>query len=367
MAIVPLRWDNGVLHLLDQRKLPLEEVWVVVNNYNQVADAISAMMVRGAPAIGIVAAYGMALAASSWQDEDADQLQRHLRQVAGLLKATRPTAVNLAWAVDRVLNRVCDHTWDVATICRVVTEEACAIHQEDLAMNYRLGEWGQQLIAQHARVLTHCNAGALATAGYGTALGVLRAAHACGKLDQVYVDETRPLLQGARLTAWELVQEGIPATLITDSMAGYLMQRGEVDLVIVGADRIAANGDVANKVGTYSLAVLAHYHGIPFYVAAPSSTVDLNLATGQAIPIEERHADEVRMIGTVMVATPQIPVYNPAFDVTPHQLISALITDRGLVYPPYDTRLQALFRPAEGGKAQELVSGGQDNHEQDIN
>jgi methylthioribose-1-phosphate isomerase len=270
-----------------------------------------------------------------------------LRRAKEVLARTRPTAVNLFWALERM-----ERVWqayrdkDVKTLKAVLENEARAIDEEDQAMNRRMGAFGNDLIPPKARILTHCNAGALATAGYGTALGVIRAAQEAGKEVQVYADETRPLLQGARLTAWELMQDNIPVTLITDSMAGYLMQQDKIDLVIVGADRITANGDVANKIGTYSLAVLANYHKIPFYVAAPLSTIDMDLPTGREIPIEERHHDEIRRLGNFQLAPKDVKVYNPAFDVTPSSLIEAIITDQGIVKAPYEENLAKLFKGA---------------------
>ncbi len=298
------------------------------------------MQVRGAPAIGAAAAYGMVLGASAFTGLDKQDFRQYMQQVGEILAATRPTAVNLFWAVRRMENLL-TRTADlpVEETRPALLAEAEAIFREDLAMNQRMGALGQELVPLGATILTHCNAGALATTGYGTALGVIRAAQAAGKGVKVIVDETRPLLQGARLTAWELMQVGIPVTLITDNMAGYCMAKGMIDLVIVGADRITANGDVANKIGTYSVAVLAQAHGIPFYVAAPASTVDLSLAAGSAIPIEERHCDEVRQIYGQQVAPPEVDVFNPAFDVTPNGLITAIITDRGVIRPPYQVNL----------------------------
>jgi methylthioribose-1-phosphate isomerase len=311
-----------VLSLLDQRLLPREETWVECNTASDVAEAIRTMIVRGAPAIGVAAAYGMALA--KLQGED-------LQQAATVLKASRPTAVNLAWAVDRMLRANGD------------VSEAERIHEEDLEANMRMGRLGAELLGQRATVLTHCNAGALATAGYGTALGVIRAAVEGGKRVAVFADETRPYLQGARLTAWELQRDGIDVTLITDNMAGHFFQLGTFDAVIVGADRIAANGDAANKIGTYTVAVLASVHGVPFYVAAPVSTIDPACPDGAHIPIEERSAQEVVDIHGARVAPEGIQVRHPAFDVTPARLITAIITERGVLRPPYEEAIRTLF------------------------
>ncbi len=312
-------WRGHVLFLLDQRLLPREETWIECRTASEVADAIRTMVVRGAPAIGVAAAYGMAMAARN--DEN-------LEEAARALKAARPTAVNLAWAVDRMLRH------------GALVAEAETIHREDVEANMRMGRFGAELLGQRSTVLTHCNAGALATAGYGTALGVIRAAIEGGKHVAVFADETRPYLQGARLTAWELQRDGIDVTLITDNMSGHFFQQGTFDAVIVGADRIAANGDTANKIGTYTVAVLAHAHGVPFYVAAPLSTIDPECASGPAIPIEERSVAEVVEILGSRVAPEGIHVRHPAFDVTPARLITAIITDRGVLRPPYEEAIR---------------------------
>lgn len=325
-AVQTLRWTGVSLELLDQRKLPDTVDYVTCRRAAEVAAAIRDMVVRGAPAIGCAAAFGMALEARAGGDLDA---------AAALLAASRPTAVNLSWALKR-MRAVRDP--DAAEA------EALAIQAEDIAANQAIGAHGAGLIPQGARIMTHCNAGALATAGHGTALGVVRSAQAAGKRVSVIVNETRPYLQGARLTAWELLEEGIPVTLIADVAAGHLMSQGEVDLVLVGADRIAANGDVANKVGTYPLAVLAKRHGLLFYVAAPRSTFDLTLADGAAIPIEERAADEVTGFRTMRWAPRGVAVRNPAFDVTPAQLVSAIVCELGVVERPDPTRIAALLR-----------------------
>lgn len=342
-----MRWvEEGCLELLDQTKLPGEVCYVACRDHRDVAEAIKTMQVRGAPAIGAAAAYGMALGALNLEARSKEEFIFKMECIGRELVSTRPTAVNLQWAVERIIREISAVTADaVADYKKMVLEAAHTIYREDIAGNRSIGTYGQELVPAGARVLTHCNAGALATAGYGTALGVIRAAHEAGKKISVYADETRPLLQGARLTAWEMVRENIPVTLITDSMAGYLMARGMVDLVIVGADRIAANGDVANKIGTYSLAVLAGEHGVPFYVAAPFSTVDLNLPTGADIPIEERNHSEVTHLAGQAVAPGGVNVWNPAFDVTPNRLITAIITDRGVLRPPYRESLrQAMER-----------------------
>jgi methylthioribose-1-phosphate isomerase len=311
-----------VLSLLDQRLLPREEKWIECRTPSAVAEAIRTMVVRGAPAIGVAAAYGMAM---------ADDLESAARE----LKAARPTAVNLAWAVDRMM--------DVAGASGDLIAAAEAIHREDVEANMRMGRHGAELLGQSATVLTHCNAGALATAGYGTALGVIRAAIEGGKRVAVFADETRPYLQGSRLTAWELQQDGIDVTLITDNMSGHFFQQGKFDAVIVGADRIAANGDTANKIGTYTVAVLANAHGVPFYIAAPLSTIDRQCPNGAAIPIEERSAEEVTEMFGMRVAPEGISVRHPAFDVTPARLITAIITNRGVLRAPYEEAIRALF------------------------
>ncbi|NPV25881.1 MAG: S-methyl-5-thioribose-1-phosphate isomerase [Firmicutes bacterium] len=347
-----LEWTGDCLKLLDQTKLPLKTEFVSCQDYITVAEAIRTMQVRGAPAIGVAAAFGLVLAAKQYTGQNQSELVALVEQAADTLRRTRPTAVNLFWAIERMLARLeTEKQAPVDEIKAGLEAEAKAILAEDIAMNRRIGELGSQLVPVQARILTHCNAGALATGGYGTALGVIRSAHQVGKVAEVYADETRPLLQGARLTVWELLQDQIPVTLIADNMAGYLMQQGKVDLVIVGADRIAANGDVANKIGTYSLAVLAHAHGIPFYVAAPASTLDLSLSTGANIPIEERHPEEVRHVFGQRIAPVDVKVYNPAFDVTPNRLITAIITDRGIARPPYEQSLAELVAVERGGQS----------------
>ena len=338
-------WEPGTVCLIDQRKLPRHEEFVRCTTVAEVAEAIQTMVVRGAPAIGVTAAYGMALAALTSTAGDAEQLTEDLRRAKALLDAARPTAVNLQWATSRLLDVAQNAAGDTAAVKERLLAEAQTIHAQDLAMCHAIGDHGAGLLADGARVLTHCNAGGLATSGYGTALAPIRTAHAQGKRLHVLVDETRPFLQGSRLTAWELQQAGIPLTLITDSMAGYFMARGDVDCVIVGADRIAANGDTANKIGTYAVAVLARAHNIPFYVAAPSSTIDLRVADGSGIPIEERTSDEVTHLGGQLLAPEGVVAAHPAFDVTPHTLIDAIITEQGIVRPPYTPRLWELCDP----------------------
>ncbi|MBO8126238.1 MAG: S-methyl-5-thioribose-1-phosphate isomerase [Firmicutes bacterium] len=333
-----MEWRPGELHLIDQRKLPVVEEVVVCRTYSEVARAIKDMIVRGAPAIGAAAAYGVALAMYQFVEEERDrsELPEYLKEVRETLAQTRPTAVNLFWALDR-MNRLYQANRDLKPeqLKERLEEEAKAIADEDVATNRKIGEYGAALVPEKAGILTHCNAGALATVDYGTALAVIRVAHEQGKDIHVYADETRPFLQGARLTAWELQQDGIPVTLITDNMAAYAMQQGLVDLVITGADRIAANGDTANKIGTYGVAILAKEHGIPFYVAAPRSTIDASLATGEEIPIEERHHSEVTHVFGTQVAPTGIDVINPAFDVTPHRYIAGIITEVGVLKPPF--------------------------------
>ncbi len=349
--LLPIKWlPEGKVRFLDQTRLPQEEVWLETADYREVAEAIRELRLRGAPLIGIAAAYGLALASLSLPEDDAAHALPRLKAAAAELAATRPTAVNLAWALDRLLAMITGDS-EVKAIRTALLEEARRVHEEDVAANRRLGRHGAALLPQGASVLTHCNAGSLATGGYGTALGVVRSARETGRLHHVYATETRPLLQGARLTAWELTREGIPFTLIVDSAAGSLLRRGEADAVIVGADRITANGDVANKIGTYSLAVLARENGVPFYVAAPTSTIDLSLATGEAIPIEERSAQEVTSLRGIDLAPEGTAAANPAFDVTPHDYITAIITENGVAREPYEESLATLCRAeaASGG------------------
>ena len=334
--IAPVRFTGDTLVMLDQTLLPGHEIERAYTRWEDVAEAIRTLVVRGAPAIGVAAAFGVVLAARESRATSTDALIADLETAVKGLAATRPTAVNLFWALDR-MRRAAEtlRTRPVAEARARLAAEAEAILAEDLAANRALGDHGAELVPANARILTHCNAGALATAGYGTALGVVRSAHARGKLSLLWVDETRPVMQGSRLTAWECVREGIPHRLIADVAAASVMARGEVDLVVTGADRIAANGDTANKIGTYALAVLAQHHGVPFYIAAPFSTIDPTLASGAEIPIEERDAREVRHVGPQSTAPESSPVYNPAFDVTPAALIAAIITERGIFRPPY--------------------------------
>ena len=337
-----VEWVDGHLKLIDQRRLPLREEVITLDTLAAVADAIRDMVVRGAPAIGIAAAYAVVLAAgahfrahpANWRAAMTPDLDR--------LAAARPTAVNLRWAVERMRGVIAE-VGDSDPLPRLL-QEAQRIHAEDIAANHRMGELGAALIAPGSGVLTHCNTGALATGGYGTALGVVRAGVAAGRIRQVYADETRPWLQGARLTAWELLQEGIPVTLIADAAAAYLMQQGKVQWVIVGADRIAANGDVANKIGTYSTAVAARYHGLKFMVVAPTSTVDLNTASGADIPIENRSSDEVLCYAGQATAPAGAGAWNPAFDITPAVLIDAIVTEKGVVLAPDKAKIGKMMR-----------------------
>ncbi|NMB26115.1 MAG: S-methyl-5-thioribose-1-phosphate isomerase [Firmicutes bacterium] len=343
--VASLVWKNDHLELIDQTKLPLSFEVVQCTTYKEVADAIRTMKVRGAPAIGATAAFGVALGALELRAVPWAEFLSGMDKVFAELAATRPTAVNLFWALER-MGKVVEDGKGIAPVNAVVdalVDEAELIAQEDIDTCHRIGEVGASVISSGAGVLTICNAGALATVDYGTALGVIRAAHSQGKDFHVYTPETRPFLQGSRLTAWELLEEGIPTTLITDSMAGCLMQAGKVQVVIVGADRIAANGDTANKIGTYAFSVLAKYHGIPFYVAAPLSTVDRGIASGRQIPIEERPAGEVTHICGHQIAPTGINVYNPAFDVTPAGLISGIITEAGMIVPPFGLHLEQAF------------------------
>lgn len=340
----PVRWIDNTVQMVDQRRLPTEEIWNTYTDAEGVADAIKTMVVRGAPAIGVSAAYGLALEALSFEGT-AEELKSRLHAKAAILEATRPTAINLKWALDRML-RVADRllSGGLKGMKDGLVAEAEEIHTEDIRLCKAIGDAGAELIPQGARVLTHCNAGALATGDYGTALGVIRSAR--NKISHVWVDETRPFLQGARLTAWELMKEEIPCKLICDNMAGHFMQRGMVDAVVVGADRITSTGAVANKIGTYNLAVLCRFHEIPMYVAAPYSTVDLNLSDGMHIPIEERNIREVTHVGATQIAPDDVPVANPAFDVTPPELITAIITERGVIRAPFAQGLAEVVAAA---------------------
>ncbi|MBI4789459.1 MAG: S-methyl-5-thioribose-1-phosphate isomerase [Chloroflexi bacterium] len=339
-----IEWRDGVVTMVDQRKLPRQFEVIECRDYDAVAAAIKDMTIRGAPAIGAAAAFGLALAARASRAATRDELLRDLDTAERLLRATRPTAVNLAWALDRVMSKARALDLPASDLREQVTAEAQKIADEDVAMNRAIARHGAALINDGDTVLTHCNAGPLATVDVGTALGVIIEAHRQGKEIHVFVDETRPRLQGARLTAWELTQAGVPMTLIADNAAGYFMRAGKVQRVIVGADRVTANGDVANKIGTYKVAVVAHENGVPFYSAMPTSTIDLSLPNGDAIPIEERDAREVTHIDGVCIAPEGVRVSNPAFDVTPHKYIAALITDRGVVYPPFKDSLLRIMR-----------------------
>jgi methylthioribose-1-phosphate isomerase len=331
-------WHDDDIIMIDQRKLPATEVYVTCKSVNDVAKAIKTMVIRGAPAIGVSAAMGLALGAARSKATGTKQFTTEFQRNCDLLAATRPTAVNLFWAIERMKRSFADGALageSVEQLQMRLRTEADRIHDEDVESCRAIGRHGATLVPQEARILTHCNAGALATAGYGTALGVIRGAIDAGRKVRVLADETRPFLQGARLTAWELVKDGIDTTVITDNMAGAIMRAGDIDLVVVGADRIAANGDTANKIGTYSVAVLAREHNIPFYVAAPSSTIDLSTTDGDAIPIEERDSREVTHVGSNQLAPEGAHVRNPSFDVTPHRYITAIITDRGVLRPPF--------------------------------
>ena len=343
MKFKTIEWKKDRVRLLDQRKLPGEVRYLDCRDSSAVADAIRTMAIRGAPAIGVAAAMGIALAAKKITSGRPEIFRQKIERVCQEMRQTRPTAVNLFWAVDR-MKKVLDQ-WsflEVQAIVKRLEEEALRIYKEDVEINRRIGEKGKPLIREGAGVLTHCNAGALATAGYGTAVGVIQAAWNEGKRFHVFADETRPLLQGARLTAWELVQAKIPVTVLTDNMAGWLMKKGKVDLVVVGADRIARNGDTANKIGTYGLAVLAKWHQIPFYVAAPTSTLDLSLDSGKDIPIEERAPEEVTHFHGKRITPKGARAFNPAFDVTPHPLIEAIITEKGVIRKPFGRNLKRL-------------------------
>ncbi len=338
-----LEWTPRGVRFLDQTKLPTEEVYVTCTTHQQVADVIRNMVVRGAPAIGVAAAMGIALGVKNSKAENGADLKKDFDQICETIRQTRPTAVNLFWAIRRMQEKF--ETLRIRPIERIqeeLIEEAQRMHAEDIAANQAMGRHGATLMPASGGVLTHCNAGALATAGYGTALGVIRAAVEQGKKIHVYADETRPFLQGSRLTAWELMKDGIPTTVISDNMAGAMMQQGKIGAIVVGADRIAANGDVANKIGTYTVAVLAKEHGIPFYVAAPISTVDLATPDGSKIPIEQRDAKEVTHIAGKQMTPDGVQVENPAFDVTPAKYVAAIITERGIARAPYTESLKKL-------------------------
>ena len=341
--IKTVEWTDAGVRFIDQTKLPTEETYVTCKTYEEVADAIRTMIVRGAPAIGVTAAMGVALGVRDSQAQDLTALKRDLDHICDVLAATRPTAVNLFWGIRRMKAKFDEvSAKPIVEIQRTLVTEACQMLEEDIAANQSMGKHGAVLLPSSGGILTHCNAGALATCGYGTALGVIRAAVDAGKKLQVFADETRPFLQGSRLTAWELMKDGIPTTVIADNMAGAMMRQGKIDAVVVGADRIAANGDVANKIGTYGVAILAKEHGIPFYVAAPFSTVDLNTPDGSQIPIEQRSSKEVTHMAGKQITPDGVRVENPAFDVTPHQYVTAIITERGVVRAPYSASLRAM-------------------------
>jgi methylthioribose-1-phosphate isomerase len=341
--IQTLEWTEQGVRFIDQTKLPTEETYLVCKTHAQVADAIRTMVVRGAPAIGVAAALGIALGVKDSQAESFSELKRELDEICDNMGKTRPTAVNLFWAIGRMQGKFEGlRSRPIAQIKQEMIEEATRMHAEDIAANQAMGRHGATLMPSEGGVLTHCNAGALATAGYGTALGVIRAAVEAGKKIHVYADETRPFLQGSRLTAWELMKDGIPTTVISDNMAGAMMKQGKIRAIVVGADRIAANGDVANKIGTYTVAVLAKENGIPFYVAAPISTVDLACPDGSKIPIEQRNVREVTHIAGKQMVPDGVSIENPAFDVTPAKYVAAIITERGLARAPYDESLRKL-------------------------
>ncbi len=339
MAVKTIQWNNNHVVMLDQRLLPNKEIYRVYRDYTEVARAIREMVIRGAPAIGVAAAMGVALGALRVRGKNFD---REIERIFGTLAKTRPTAVNLFWALKRMRRVYIEkRSLGVEAVKRLLKEEAQKIYEEDIATNRLLGKLGAKLLGKSTHILTHCNAGALATAGYGTALGVVRAMKESGKEVEVLANETRPFLQGARLTAWELKKDKIPVTLLTDNMVGYFMQHGKVDAVVVGCDRVAANGDVANKIGTYGIAVLARRHNIPFYVAGPTSSIDLECPSGAEIPIEQRDPKEVSHFLGRAIAPKGIRILNPAFDITHHDLVSAIITEKGVIIAPYDRNIRA--------------------------
>ena len=348
--IKTLEWTDEGVRFIDQRKLPTEETYVTATTYEEVAEAIRNMTVRGAPAIGVTAAMGIALGIRDADGDHVSELRRRLDEICDEMAETRPTAVNLFWAIKRMRDKF-DQLSDlpVAQLRQELVQEAQRMYVEDIAANEAMGRNGASLLPSSGGVLTHCNAGALATCGYGTALGVIRAAFESGKKFQVFADETRPFLQGSRLTAWELMKDGIPTTVISDNMAGALMKQGRIGAVVVGADRIAANGDVANKIGTYSVAVLAKEHGIPFYVAAPFSTIDLDTPDGSKIPIEQRSTREVTHFAGKQITPEGVKVENPAFDVTPAKYVTAIITERGVLKVPYEEAIRKLADVAAVG------------------
>lgn len=342
--IKTLYFDNSAVMILDQSRLPDKVEYLRCETVEEVADAIKKLKVRGAPLIGVTAAFGLVMAMANYQGEPA-AMHNYFEQARATLAATRPTAVNLFWALERMEKVFIQESLNQAhpkQIGERLKQEAFRMYEEDIAINRAIGEYGQALLREGAQVMTICNAGALATCGYGTALGVIRATADQGKIRKVWACETRPVLQGARLTVWELMQDEIPVTLISDNMAAYVMQLGQVNAVITGADRIAANGDTANKIGTYGLAVLASYHKIPFYIAAPLSTLDLKSASGIDIPVEQRPPEEIREFRGIYFTVPEVDVFNPAFDITPHQLITGIITEKGIFKPPYDIAFEGV-------------------------
>ena len=341
-----IEWQPDAVVMVDQRKLPGQEIYLHCKTANEVAKAIKTMVIRGAPAIGVAAAMGIALGMRKSKAQGTRQFAVEFTKLCDLMAGTRPTAVNLFWAIDRMKKSFATGAQAGESVDELklrLEREAHAIHDEDVESCKAMGRFGAEIVPENARILTHCNAGALATAGYGTALGVIRAAAERGKVKQVFADETRPFLQGARLTAWELVRDQVPTTVITESMAGPLMRDHGIDFIVVGADRIAANGDVANKIGTYTVAMMAHAHEVPFYVAAPLSTIDLATPDGTKIPIEQRNAREVTHLGSTRLAPEGASVWNPAFDVTPARLIAGIITEKGIARAPYQESLKALF------------------------
>lgn len=345
MPVTTIEWVKNKIRMIDQTLLPNELVYLEIDDIETLGEAIKSLRVRGAPAIGVAAALGMIIGTKDVSGEDKNQFFEKLEATARYLKNTRPTAVNLAWAVDRLLSTVAQQRKKpIVDLKKILFDEAMRIYQEDRRINREIGEHGSAIIPQEAQIITHCNTGALATVDYGTAIGVVFTAHTKGKKVHVWVDETRPLLQGARLNMWELMNEGIEATLICDNMSAFVMQKNKIDLCIVGADRIASNGDTANKIGTYGLAVAARHHGVPFYVAAPVSTIDFTIGSGKEIPIEVREASEVTRGFGKQTAPNDAEVYSPAFDVTPNELITGIITEQGIINPPYSKHIPALAK-----------------------
>ncbi len=351
MGIIPVRWTDECVEMLDQRLLPMEETWLKLKTYNDVADGIRDMVIRGAPAIGVSCAYGIALGLKNFVGMNVDDMEEELDYICDVLSKTRPTAINLFWAIDRMKRTFAKAKNDgksVSEIKQIMIDDAKAIHEEDIESQRLIAKFGGELLEDNSNVLTHCNAGALATGGvWGTALGVIRGAVDQGKSVRVFADETRPYMQGTRLTAWELIKDNIPVTLITDNQSGHVMKKGMIQAVVVGSDRIAANGDVANKIGTYMVAVLAKRHGIPFYVAAPMSTVDFDCPTGDEIPIEERDVREVTHLKDIQLAPDGIDVGNFAFDVTPNDIVDAIITEKGVARKPYAESLRKMREEIE--------------------